>query len=281
MPGYVKTREEIARIEKFLKPARFTCDKVGIDFTTSWEFAREVLPPIFEPIGDRDAGIAEVHASVTHLESAYCGPMDSAIVTLACSYDGRPGGWMLTEIVSNEFPVVIGRELWGEVKKMGEGRVWRDGTSYHGEGSRRGQVIITIDATIDGPELAPFQRKSEGFDIKMFPHSNVSGLQYPPLLNIWDMTYDYTSYREGTGSLTWGYSEWDPVATIPILETGTAVAAQYAGTWPLGEQIELEDPDNIYPLYLWGRAYDEPTRFPIAQRWRGLDELNEPPAAFA
>ena len=50
MPGYVKTREEIARIEKFLKPARFTCDKVGIDFTTSWEFAREVLPPIFEPI---------------------------------------------------------------------------------------------------------------------------------------------------------------------------------------------------------------------------------------
>jgi len=277
MPGYVKTDEEVARIEAFLKPSRFTCDEIGIEFKTSWEFARSVLPPIFEPVGDEAEGTCDGYVNVTTLESAYCGPMDAAIVTIMCSYNGITGGWMLTEIVDNEFPVVIGRELWGEIKKTGTGRIWRDGNYYRGTGERRGRMLIDIEAEITGPEKGPFTDKMAAFDIKMFAHSNAEGLQYPPLLNIWDITCEYLNYREGTGTLTWGESEWDPVSTIPIVETGTAIASQYLGYYPLGQQIELEDPDNIYRRYLWGRAYDDPTRFPIARRWQGQDELNEPP----
>jgi acetoacetate decarboxylase len=279
MPGYVKTDEEVARIEAFLKPSRFMCDEIGIEFKTTWEFARSILPPIFEPTGDEAEGTCGGTVQVTSFESAYCGPMDWGVVSLLCSYNGIDGYWMLTEIVEPEFPVVIGRELWGEVKKTGSARFWRDGNYYRGVAERRGLTLLEIEAEIDGPEQGPFQSKGAGFDIKMFPHANAQGLQYPPLLNIWDITLDYHSYRDGTGTLRWGESEWDPTFTIPIHSVGKANACQYAGYAPLGQQIPLEDPDNIYPRYLWGRAYDEPTRFPIARRWQGVDELNDPPVA--
>ena len=280
MPGYVKTPEEVQRIEAFLKPQRFTCDELGIHFQTTWEFARWVLPPYFEPIGGKDENVCDGYVSLTAYESAYCGAFDGAIVTLFCTYEGIDGYWMLTEIVSPELPVVIGRELWGEVKKNGNGRFFRDGDRMSGYGERRGLTIMEIEAQITGPELGPKQVRSNGFDIKWFPHSNCHGLQYPPLLNIWDVSYNYTSYREGTGTLKWGHSKWDPTDTIPIVSVGKAVACQYEGLWPLGQQIELEDPDNVLPQYLWGQAYDDPTFYPIAQRYQGLDELNPDPDAL-
>lgn len=274
---YVKTDEEVARIEAFLADPRFTAEELGIEFRTTWEFAQAVLPPIFEPLGDRSAGTCDGLATVSTAESAYCGPMDSGVVSLLCSYNGIHGWWMLTEIVDDEFPIAVGRELWGEIKKRGSSRVRRDGDSYHGVVERRGLTLLEIDADISGPELAPHSYRGAGFDIKMFPNSRAQGLEYQPLLNIWDISVKYTSYREGTGTLRWGESEWDPTFTIPVHSVGKATASQYVAHWPLGEQIPIEDPDNIYPRYLWGRAYDDPTRLPIARRWRGVDELNAPP----
>ncbi|HEV7184166.1 MAG: acetoacetate decarboxylase family protein [Actinomycetales bacterium] len=279
MPGYVKTIEEVERIENFLAPSRFTCEEIGVYFKTTWEFAKEVLPPCFEPIGDEAAGTADAYANVTSYESAYCGTFDGAIVSILCRYGDIDGYWMLSEIISPELPVAIGRELWGEVKKNGNGRIWRDGTRARATGERRGITFMELNVDVDGPEEGPFTVDSNGFDIKMFPSSDARGLQYPPLLNIWDIKYEWTSYREGTGTLEWGHSIWDPTYTIPILSVDKAIDGKYIGYWPLGQQIELEDPDNEYRKYLWGRAYDDPTWFPISKRFQGLDELNPIPDA--
>jgi acetoacetate decarboxylase len=277
MPGYVKSQEEVARIEAFLAPSRFTCEEVGVYFKTSWEFAKEVLPPIFEPIGDEKAGTCDAYVNVTQYESAYCGTFDGAIVSLFCRYGDVDGYWMLTELMSPELPVTIGRELWGEVKKNGNGRIWRDGNSVRATGDRRGVEIIELNLDISGEEEGPRTDLTNGFDIKMYPHSNARGLQYPPLLNIWDIKYEWTSYREGTGTINWGHSIWDPTDTIPILSVDKAISGQYVGYWPLGQQIELQDPDNIYRQYMWGRGFDDPTWFPISKRFQGLDELNPLP----
>lgn len=277
MPGYLKSREEVQRIEDFLAPSRHVCDELGIFFKTSWDWAREVLPPVFEPIGDPDAGTCDGQVTVAHYESAYCGTYDASIVTIFCSYEGLAGYWMLTEIVSPESPVVLGRELWGEAKKNGHGVLRRDGNLFRGTAERMGVSILEIEATIDGPELGPRTVEGIGFDIKMFPHSSGRGLEYPPILNIWNTRFEYTSYREGTGTLTWGHSKWDPTDTIPILEVGTATATQYACEYPLAGQVQLDDPDGIYPQYMWGRSFDDPTWMPIAQRYRGQDVLNPEP----
>jgi len=277
MPGYVKTREEVERIRKFMGPARFTGEEVGIAFQTSWEFAREVLPPIFEPLGNEEEGVCDAYALVANYQSAYCGAFDGAIVSLMCTHEGLEGYWMLTEIMTGGLAVSTGREMLGEIKKEGTGRIWKDGDHYRAVGERRGIDLFEIEAEITGPELAPKEIKSHGFDIKMFPHTSGGGLQYPPLLNIWDITNTYSSYREGTGTLKWGHSKWDPVDTIPIVSVGTAVAVEYVNHSPLLEQRPLDDPDDVLPQHLWGRSYDDPTWYPVAKRWEGVDELNEDP----
>jgi hypothetical protein len=277
MPGYFKTAEEVERIENFLQPSRFTCDELRVGFTTSWDFARSVTPPDLDPVGDKEGGTAGAFAFVTTMESAYCGRFDCAAVGVEASYGDVHGSWILTLIVSGEFPVQIGRELWGEVKKTGTGRLYRDGSHILGVGERRGIDVINIEAEITGPQKAPFVEKSAAFDVKMFPASDARGLQYPPLLNTWDITSEYTSYHEGTAKLWFEESEWDPTFTIPILSVGPAAAVEYVGTYPLGDQVELKDPDNVYPGFLWGRSHDDPTRMPIASRWLGEDEINPPP----
>jgi len=278
MPGYVKTPEEVARIEKFLQPSRFTCDEVRVGFTTSWDFARSVIPPDLEPIGDEEAGTAGAFAFVTSMESAYCGRFDCAAVGVEASYGDVQGTWILTLIVSGEFPVQIGRELWGEVKKTGTGRLYRDANRILAVGERRGVDVINIDVEVTGEQQAPFTEKSVAFDVKMFPASNARGLEYAPRLNMWDITAEFTSYREATAKLWFEESEWDPTFTIPILEVGGAAAVEYVGTYPLLDQVELKDLDNAYPGFLWGRAHDDPTRMPIAKRWLGVDDINPPPS---
>ncbi|MFF3573379.1 acetoacetate decarboxylase family protein [Nocardia jiangxiensis] len=277
MRGFVRTEEEVRNIENFLAPSRFVGEELVVDFETTWEFARENLPPVFEPIGDKAAGTAKAYAEIAQFDGAYCGPMDCAIVALHATYEGVEGFWHLIQLISGELPVIIGRELWGETKKFGTSRIYKDGVSFFGTSERLGHTVFELEAEITGEEQAPKVVNTHGFDIKMFPGSNGSGLEYPPRLNIWDVGLDYSTYRVGTGSITWGAAPWDPVWSIPISSTGDAHYANYAITNPLGRQIDLEDPDNVYSRFLWGRSYDDPTLYPITKRWRGQDQLNQPP----
>jgi hypothetical protein len=274
--GYRKTPEELERIQNFLKPARFTGQEIGIEFKTSWDFARDVLPAHFEPIGNQAEGTADAYALVANYHSAYCGAFDGGIVLLYAKYGDIVGYWQLTEIMSAGFAVSSGREILGEIKKEGTARIWKDQDHYNGVVTAKGLQLWEIDIDVSGPDQAPKSVRSHGFDIKMFPHTTGHGLQYPPVLNIWDITNNFTSYREGTGTLTWSHSKWDPVDTIPILETGTAVATEYENYSPLLRQEEIED-DGTLLQYLWGRSFDDPTWYPVANRWKDEVDLNPDP----
>lgn len=263
--------EEVQNIENFLAPSRFIGEELVVDFETSWDYARYNVQPAFEPIGDQAAGTAKAYAEIAQFDSAYCGPMDCAIVALHATYNGTPGFWHLIQLISGELPVIIGRELWGETKKFGTSRMYRDGQTFFGTSERLGHTVFELEAEITGEEQAPMVAKANGFDVKMYPGSNGRGLEWAPRRNIWDVTMDYTSYKLGTGSIKWGASPWDPVWSIPIVATGDAHYANYAITNPLGSQHELEDVDNVYSQFLWGRSYDDPTHYPISPRWRGAD----------
>lgn len=276
MPGYRKTAEEVKNIENFLAPSRFICEELAVKFETSWEYARSVLPPALTPVEGSESGTAQAFVSIAQFQSAYCGPMDCAIIGLWTEFEGSIGFYMLTELISNELPVTIGRELWGEIKKTGNTRVYRDGNSCFGTAERLGHTVFEIHATIDGPEQGASEAKYHAFDIKMFPNSDGRGLEYPPRLNVWNCASQYSSVRSGTGKIKWGQSPWDPAWTIPILKTGEATLSNYVACFPLGRQVELSDPDNIYPQFMWGRGYDDPTLYAIPERWAGVDEVNQP-----
>lgn len=274
MPGYVKTDKEIRNIEDFLAPSRFIVEDITVQFETSYEFARHVVPPVFEPIGDKSRSIAGAFAQVGQFQSAYCGPMDCSMVGIHVTHEGAPGFYILTEIISGEGAVVLGREIWGEIKKHGTTRLYADGNHYYSVAERRGHILLEIEADIGPENQAPLSVNTYAYDIKMFPGSNGRGLEFPPRLNIWNARYDFSTYRVGTGSLKWGQSPWDPLDTIPIISTGEAVLTNGVACFPLARQVQIEDSDNHYARYMWGRGFDDPTLSTIPQRWKDTDRLN-------
>jgi len=81
-------------------------------------------------------------------------------VTVPITYQGRPGGHILYEIVTSDDAMAVGREVWGYPKKMGEVQWSADDTVVKAKLSRRGVSLIEVDfkaseAHFEKPELHP------------------------------------------------------------------------------------------------------------------------------
>jgi acetoacetate decarboxylase len=101
---------------------------------------RAALPSQFEVRGD----VIEVFIMDVPHGGALGAYREGGIVA-PISYQGRPGGHVLYEIVTNDDSMAVGREVWGYPKKMGEVE-WREGAgSAHATLSRRGTRLVEID----------------------------------------------------------------------------------------------------------------------------------------
>lgn len=275
MSGYVKTDEELRRIKAVMTPFRYVIDELGITFETTWEFARWVLPPCFEPIGDKERNVATASAAVYPIQCPHGDNYDVSQVGIGCRYEGYTGSWPMFMLHNTESHIALGRDIWGGAKKLGESRLYHDGEAHYGYGERRGVKLVEIEAQIDGAEQAPMNSTSHVLYLKMIPHSSCVGLEWPPRLNIYEGEASYKSYREGSGTLRLGTSKWDPVHTMPIASVGPAYVAEYEYTCSLADQVDIVGQDEVYARYLWGRSFDDPTLEHIAARWRGETAVNE------
>jgi acetoacetate decarboxylase len=193
---------------------------------------------------------------------------------LCCRFGDMEGHYLIHTVHSTDGHVHAGRDSWGGPKKFGTGQVFHDGDRHFAYSERLGRRLIEIEAELDGPELAPQTSTGKAFALKMFPSATGYGLEYPPLLNIWDSEETAVSLREGTGRLRWGQSEHDPVDTIPIVSVNTVRAVEAIFLYNGLTQVQIEDPDNIYARYYWGTYMDDPTLEGIPARWRDELEVN-------
>jgi acetoacetate decarboxylase len=274
MLGFVKTDEELERIAAIVNPWRYLIDDVSCDFETTWEFARAVLPPCFEPVGDEQENRAVAYAGILEIDCPHFGPFDADHVGLACCFGDIEGSYLIHSVHSTDGHVHAGRDVWGGPKKFGTGRVFHDADHHFAYSERLGKRLIEIEAETTGPELAPRTSLSKAFALKMFPHTSGRGLEYPPLLNIWDCEEIAISLREGTGTLSWGRSEHDPLHTIPIVSVSGARVTKAEFYYRGFSQVQLEDPDDVYARYYWGTYMDDPTIDGIPTRWRQELETN-------
>jgi len=274
MPGFVKTDEELERIAAVLNPWRYVMDEIGCEFETTWEFARWVLPPCFEPLGNEEENRADAYVGILELDCPHFGPFDGDHIAIPCRFGDTEGSYLIHSVHSTDGHVHSGRDIWGGPKKLGTGRVFHDGDHHFAYSERLGRRLVEIEVELTGPELAPHTSASKSFGLKMFPSATGRGLEYPPLLNIWDGQENAISLREGIGKLCWGHSEYDPVETIPIVSVGTARATRAEFFYNGLTQVQVEDPDNIYARYYWGTYMDDPTFERVPSRWRDELEVN-------
>lgn len=81
-------------------------------------------------------------------------------------YNGEAGGHCFLEYTDSDEPAMIGRELYGWPKKMGQ-FVWDETPEgYHLELRRKGVTLLECDVTLDDPSIEPGQGWPDVFGVR-------------------------------------------------------------------------------------------------------------------
>ena len=267
-PGrYVRTPEETERIQKLIADGRFTTDGIEVEFETTPEFIREVLPPCLKPAGTPTGVI-----NVSLWEGEMCGEFGAGIVWInSCFEDPERGEeveglYCLLMLISGDMPVTLGREVWGECKKTGTMDMHHDGRYMYGYAERMGTRLIEVEAEF-GEDEGPQDVDVPLFELKAQLDASGYGLQYDPILVVLQSRNSYSRFRKGKAEVKLTGGKWDPVDTIPIVAWGQATHVEGECTYRAVRQIPQSDRDAHLP-YVLGRSYDDLTQYRVPQRHR-------------
>lgn len=185
--------------------------KVSVFCRVDQAAIRAVLPTEFEPRGDViEFFIMDVP------NGGSLGTYAEGGVVVPMSYQGRPGGHVLYEIVTNDDSMAVGREVWGYPKKLGEVDWNVNGDAVRARLSRRGTALIDIDFKAGGlafekPALQP------RFQTRVIPSPEGPTAETQVIENTLGR---FSILRQVTGSaeIKLGGSLSDPYADLKILE---------------------------------------------------------------
>jgi acetoacetate decarboxylase len=216
--GFVRTPEEIARIEDELSSARWTGEMLTLQFLTDPDTVARLLPP---PLTPADEPLANV--TIGRWRSSCLGTWTGAVLNLVARHDGIVGGYPLVIYMDAEPPIQFGRELFGENKKRADSHLFRTGDQVHAWVERGGVRLIDVEADLDG-DLGPLQGAERySFNFKSRTAADGHGLEEDAILTRTHFTADVHVQRSGTGRVTLTSTAHDPLAEVEVLEVRRAV----------------------------------------------------------
>jgi len=210
--GFVKTPDEIARIEHALSHPRFVNgEMLNVDFLTEREFVAAVLPPPLEP-----AEVPRVTAMVGRWQSNCVGDFHGGAIYVAARHDGIDGDYVLAMFMDGDVPTIYGRDLFGEPKKIAESALHRRGDHFSGWIDRGGVRLIELSADVPD-DLGPTEADGVNFNFKARPAANGQGLQEDAILTRASFHASVRTARRGSGSVVLRGNVHDPLDEIPIV----------------------------------------------------------------
>lgn len=247
--GFVKTPEEVDKFHAVFSSARYLTERLTVDFETTPEFARHVLPPCFD-VPSVPSGIVRISRS----QSDAWGSFEFAAISLSAIYGSMTGAWGITGFITTDAPLIYGREVWGEPKKYGRIRLFNEGPGVSALVTRNHVDLIEIQAEFDR-DIGPHEAESNAFQLKGFPSAEGKGLEYDPVLVVMHGKEKVMSAREGTARMTLRGSIHDPMDEIPVVRIrGAKHVISHART--RGEVVETFQDRDMYIPYIYGRMFD-------------------------
>ncbi|KAL3472831.1 acetoacetate decarboxylase-domain-containing protein [Aspergillus californicus] len=266
---FVATPEQVKAFQAFSHRPGFSQEVISVDFVTTEDFVRSVLPPGLEP-ASKPVGTV----SISTWESRLCGEFECTMVSLQATVNGVEGKYILTLIVSGDMPVTWGREIWGEVKKTGTSQLYRSGTRRFGYGERKGVRLVELAADFT-TDLPPNTEEGLGYEIKAYPSSTGIGLHGDPRLVTLRIVDNNATRATGKGKMVLRGTKSDPLHEIPILSIGDFTYVSGVTDYTVQSETPMEVGDRYLP-YLIGRHYDDLRLFRIADDFdRGEQEEEE------
>ena len=142
--GFVKTPEEIARIEHALSHPRFVNgEMLAVDFLSDPDVVASVLPP---PLQAAEEPL--LSAMVGRWQSNCVGDFYGGAIYVAARHDGIEGRYVLAMWMDGDVPTIYGRDLFGEPKKLAESRLHRRGDEYSAWLERGGVRLLELHAQL-------------------------------------------------------------------------------------------------------------------------------------
>lgn len=138
-----------------------------VDYTTDQEAALDILPEGLELAEPATAGIifAKYHFSTF-------GPYNEAIMCIAARWQGKPVTYLPYLFVTQEAPLIAGREIWGYAKKLGFVDIVQQSEEYMGviERPRGNRLATAVMRTISNVPPRPLL-SGPVVSLKLIPHA--------------------------------------------------------------------------------------------------------------
>ena len=211
--GFRRTEAEIEEIHRTLSDVQFVGgESLSVDFLTHPETVRAVLPAELEPADE-----PRVTAQVSRWRSNCVGDFGASAIYVAARYGDIEADYVLTMFMDSDIPLLFGRDLYGEPKKVGRSALARNDGHMSGRLDRHGTPLIEIEADL-GEDRGSTDVVGRNFNVKYELAPDGSRLVGIPTLMLAEFDQRITVRRSGPASLALGSTVHDPLAELEILE---------------------------------------------------------------
>jgi acetoacetate decarboxylase len=256
---YVKNASTNGSTQSGGSKIRHTVKSIRALYETEPEIARALLPKPLEPSAPE---IFVQFANVAmHLSEERTVEIGAATVGVACSYEGRPGYYVLAMPMEGEFVVIGGRERYGEPKKIAQTQFSIDGDHVNAKVTRHGVSFLELDGRLGAPSDGPKQFTEYFYCYKALPAAAAGvtengGFDGEVLLTMLTWERDYSSVRQiDDGKIILRESAHDPLVDVPVKRLIRMELAQ--GASKTGGEVLRSVPGEWLQPFLVQR-YDEP-----------------------
>lgn len=252
MSGFVRSSEEVEQIRNRLAENRFfDARRLSVRYLTRPSIIDRVLPPGLEPADEPLAQVDVVEVGRSNCVGSFAG----GGLYVRAQHDGLTGNYCLAMPMSTDAAITWGRELFGEPKKRASVELERDGDEVVGQINRYDEPIVEINATMDAKRTVDPDPRTV-FHYKHLPDVTGQGFQFDPTLVKVTFESDLHRFETGTGSVSLGTTDHDPLGEIEIVEL---LGASYsvADVYSSQEPLAAVDPDAFLPYaFATGRVDD-------------------------
>jgi len=239
---------------------RHSVQSVRAFYETEPEIAKALLPRPLEPAASPEIFVQFANIEM-HFSEERTVRIGAATVGVACSYDGRPGYYVLAMPMEGEFVVIGGREKYGEPKKLAQTAFSLDGDHVNAKVTRHGVTFLELDGTIGNASDGPKRFTEYFYCYKALPAADSEantngGFDGDVLLTLLTWERDYSSLKQiDDGQIILRESPRDPLIDVPVKRLIRMELAE--GASRTGGEVLRSVPGKWLQPFLVQR-YDEP-----------------------
>lgn len=211
--GYVKTPEEVARLREVLAEARFVGgEMLAVRYRTDPEAAARVLAPGLELPDEAVASVV-----VGRWRSNCVGDFAGGAQYLVARRDGIEASYVVSMFMDRDVPMIFGRDLYGEPKKIADIGLFRQAERASGWIARGGVRLIEIEARL-GEDRGPSSGTSADFNVKAMLAADGQGLDGDATITLAEYRSSIHVNRPAEAQLAVRSTPHDPLGELPVEE---------------------------------------------------------------